>query len=345
MDRSSHRLSVAPMMDRTDRFFRVFLRQISRRSMLYTEMVTHDAALFGDRESLLGFHPVEHPITLQLGGSEPARLAEAAALGEAWGYDEINLNVGCPSDRVQARRFGACLMLDPPLVAECVAAMKARVRVPVTVKHRIGVDEKDSYEDMLAFVDAVAAAGCDTFIVHARKAWLSGLSPRENREIPPLRPADVVRLKRERPWLHVEINGGIHTLEEVEGHLEVVDGVMIGRAVVDTPWQVLGAADSRIFGEEVDPARDPFEVVERFLPFVEEMRSAGHPLYRICRHTHGLFHGMPGSRLWKRRLSEEGSREGAGPEVLERAAAEVREAVRWASRASERAAERAPGGT
>ena len=325
----SHRLSVAPMMDRTDRFFRFFLRQISRHALLYTEMVTHDAVIHGRRDQLLGFDAQEHPIALQLGGCDPARLAEAAAIAQAWGYDEVNLNVGCPSDRVQARKFGACLMKEPELVAECVAAMAGRVSIPVTVKHRIGVDDLDRYEDMLAFVDTVAAAGCDTFIVHARKAWLSGLSPKENRDIPPLRYGEVHRLKAERPGLTVELNGGIRSLDEVAAQLPYVDGVMVGRACVDDPF-FFAEADRRIFGDEAAPIPTRWEVAEAMIPFIEARLEEGHPLGRIVRHTHSLFRGGPGSRPWKQHLAQQAFKAGAGVEVwtagLERVKAAQRDA-------------------
>lgn len=321
-------LSVAPMMDRTDRFCRYFLRLASRHTLLYTEMVTTQAIEHGDVERLLGFDPAERPLALQLGGDDPAALARCAALGEKLGYDEVNLNVGCPSDRVQMGRFGACLMADPGRVAEGVAAMRAAVSLPVTVKHRIGIDEIDRYEDMLAFVDRVAEAGCDRFSVHARKAWLSGLSPRENREIPPLRHAEVYRMKAERPWLEVEINGGILTLDEAAGHLERVDAVMIGRAAIDDPY-LFAEADRRFFGS-AEPIPSRREIVLGLLPFLEKWMERGQKLQTLVRHTHGLFAGQRGARVWRRAISEGAHGPGAGTrtllEALEKIPAEVADA-------------------
>jgi tRNA-dihydrouridine synthase A len=316
-----HPVSVAPMMDHTDRHCRAFLRLLTRRSLLYTEMITTGAVRHGDREHLLGFSPEEHPLALQLGGDDPAALAESARIAWDFGYDEVNLNVGCPSDRVQAGRFGACLMREPAVVARAVEAMRRAVPLPVTVKHRIGVDELDRYEDLLAFVDTVAAAGCDRFIVHARKAWLTGLSPRENRTVPPLRYADVHRLKRERPALAIEINGGITRVEEIREQLAHVDGVMLGRAAYEDPY-VFADVDSCVYG---DPAPPPTrrEVVERLLPYVERWRSRGLPLGRISRHATGLFTGQRGARAWKRHLAENAHKPDAGPEVLEAAMALV----------------------
>jgi tRNA-dihydrouridine synthase A len=312
-------LSVAPMMDRTDRPFRFLLRLLTRRTLLYSEMVTTGAVLHGDRGRLLGFDPEERPLALQLGGDDPRALAAAARIGEELGYDEVNLNVGCPSDRVQLGRFGACLMKEPRRVADCVAAMRAAVALPVTVKHRIGVDGEDRFEDMLAFVDTVAAAGCDRFIVHARKAWLSGLSPRENREIPPLRHEEVHRLKRERSRLAIETNGGIVTLDEARRHLAGLDGVMIGRAACDDPW-LLAGADTVIFGEP-GPGPTRREVIERFLPYVARRRAEGVFLSHLVRGLLGLPHGRPGARAWRRILTERSVVEGAGVEVLVAAAA------------------------
>jgi tRNA-dihydrouridine synthase A len=318
-------LSVAPMMDRTDRFCRLFLRLISRRTLLYTEMVTTQAIEHGDVERLLGFEPAEKPLALQLGGDDPAALARCASIGERMGYDEVNLNVGCPSDRVQQGRFGACLMADPERVAEGVAAMREAVALPVTVKHRIGIDQLDRYEDMLSFVDRVAAAGCDRFSVHARKAWLSGLSPRENREIPPLRYPEVYRLKAERPHLQIEINGGILGLGEAAAHLEQVDAVMIGRAAIDDPY-LFAEADQRFFGDRGEvPSRR--EVVLALLPYLEKWLVRGHKLQTLVRHTHGLFAGERGARVWRRAISEGAHLPAAGPatllSALERIPAEV----------------------
>ncbi|MEX2629198.1 MAG: tRNA dihydrouridine(20/20a) synthase DusA [Tistlia sp.] len=313
-----HRLSVAPMMDWTDRHCRFFLRQITRRALLYTEMVTTGAILHGDRERFLAYDESEHPLALQLGGSDPAALAECARIAEAFGYDEVNLNVGCPSDRVRTGRFGACLMAEPALVGSSVAAMRAATALPVTVKCRIGIDERDGYEDLLAFVDEVAAiGGCGSFAVHARKAWLQGLSPKQNREVPPLRHAEVHRLKRERPDLEIVINGGILSVEAALAHLESVDGAMIGRAAYQDPW-CLAEADRRVFGETA-PAPGRAEVVARLLPYLEAECARGTPLKSMTRHILGLFNGLPGARAWRRHLSEAAHRPGAGPEVVEQA--------------------------
>lgn len=294
-------LSVAPMLDRTDRHFRFVMRQITRHTLLYTEMVVTRAVLHGDRDRLLGYDPVEHPVALQLGGDDPRELAECARIAEGMGYDEVNLNVGCPSDRVQQGAFGACLMKTPDKVARAVEAMRAAVSIPVTVKHRIGVDDLDRYDDMLRFVRVVAEGGADRFTVHARKAWLKGLSPKENREIPPLRHGDVHRLAAEMPHLSIEINGGIRTLDEAEAHLRHVDGVMIGRAAVDTPW-IFAEADRRFFGSDRAPTRE--EVARAVLPYVA--RQASDPrfkLHHVTRHLLQLFAGQPGARAWKQALS------------------------------------------
>jgi tRNA-dihydrouridine synthase A len=310
----SRKLSVAPMMDWTDRHERAFLRVISRRTLLYTEMVTTGAILHGDRDRLLGFDAGEHPLALQLGGSEPADLAACAREGAGRGYDEINLNLGCPSDRVQRGRFGACLMHEPELVADCVAAMIAAVDIPVTVKTRIGVDEQDSYAALQAFVAKIAAAGCRSFTIHARKAWLSGLSPKENREVPPLRYDVVYDLKRDFPDLEIVLNGGVQSLEEAAAHLARVDGVMIGRAAYQSPY-VLAEADRLIFGESAAP-KSREEIVADFLPYVARQRGAGVPLNSMTRHMLGLFNGLPGARAWRRCLAEEAHKPGAGPEVI-----------------------------
>ncbi len=323
------RLSVAPMLDWTDRYCRYFLRLISRHTLLYTEMVTTGAILHGDRDRFLGFDPAEHPLALQLGGSEPEALARCSRLGNDHGYDEINLNVGCPSDRVQSGRFGACLMAEPALVAECVAAMDEASDVPVTVKHRIGIDQHDSYDALCSFVASVAEAGCGTFIVHARKAWLQGLSPKENRDIPPLRYPMVHQLKRDFPHLQFVINGGFKTLAQVREQLVELDGVMIGREVYNNPW-LLAGADRQIFGDDRAPA-SRHAVVRQLLPFIEQERAAGTPLNRISRHILGLFSGRPGARAWRRHLSENAHLPGAGPEVIEQALTRVPEdeAVAW----------------
>lgn len=312
------------MMDWTDRHCRMFHRQLTRHALLYTEMVTADAVRFGDRGRLLGFSPGEHPVALQLGGSDPADLAACARIGEEWGYDEINLNVGCPSDRVQSGRFGACLMAEPELVARCVGAMRDAVRVPVTVKSRIAIDAMEEWPTLEGFVRTVSAAGCTRFIVHARKAWLKGLSPKENRDIPPLRYDLVHRLKAEFPHLDISINGGIRTLDEAATQLAHVDGVMIGRAAYETPY-ILAGADRLIYGEPSDPP-DAHDVVRAMLPYVEDARGRGAPLSAITRHMLGLFQGRPGARAWRRHLSENAHRPGAGPETLLAAAAFVPEA-------------------
>jgi tRNA-dihydrouridine synthase A len=313
-------LSVAPMMDWTDRHCRVLHRTLSRRAVLYTEMLTTGAVLHGDRARLLAFDPSEHPVALQLGGSEPADLAQAARIGEAEGYDEINLNVGCPSDRVQSGRFGACLMREPELVAECMAAIGAAVKAPATVKCRLGVDDQDPEEGLFRLVDICAQAGVRHFVVHARKAWLNGLSPKENRDIPPLDYPLVYRLKRERPELTVVINGGIGSLDEAQAHLAHVDGVMLGRAAYHTP-AVLGEVDARLFGEaEAVSAR---EAVERYRPYVAGELARGVHLAAMTRHMLGLFHGAPGARTWRRILTVEGVKPGAGLEVIDRALAAV----------------------
>jgi len=322
--RRGSKFSVAPMMDWTDRHDRYFLRLISRRVLLYTEMITTGAILHGDRDRFLAFDPAERPLALQLGGAVPEELATCAQLAAERGYDEINLNVGCPSDRVQNARFGACLMADPALVADCVAAMRSAVSVPVTVKTRIGIDEQDGYDDLRAFVETVAAAGCETFIIHARKAWLQGLSPKQNREIPPLHYERVYRLKQDVPSLDIIVNGGIVTLDEAEAHLMHVDGVMIGRAAYQTPY-ILAEADRRFFADgQPPPSRE--EVVSRLLPYVERQVAQGVPVKSITRHILGLFNGLAGARLWRRHLSEAAHRPGAGPEVIEQALARVLEA-------------------
>lgn len=311
------------MMDWTDRHCRFFLRRITRHALLYTEMVTTGAVLHGDRARLLGFDPSEHPVAVQLGGSEPDALAESARIAEAWGYDEVNLNVGCPSDRVQSGRFGACLMAEPELVARLVAAMRAAVRIPVTVKSRIAIDEMEEWPTLERFVRLVSAEGCTRFTIHARKAWLKGLSPKENRDVPPLRHDLVHRLKDEFPHLDIAINGGIRSLDDAAEHIGRVDGVMIGRAAYETPY-LLADVDRRFFGAAGTPPTR-HEVVEAMLAYVEARRAEGAPLSAITRHMLGLFQGLPGARAWRRHLSENAHRPGAGPEILEAAAALVPE--------------------
>jgi tRNA-dihydrouridine synthase A len=287
--KQQHRFCVAPMMDWTDRHCRFFHRLMTRRALLYTEMITAEAVLRGRREMLLAFSPQEHPVALQLGGATPDRLAEAASIGEGYGYDEINLNVGCPSDRVQGGQFGACLMASPDLVARCIAAMRARVRIPVTVKCRIGIDQQDSEADLERFVTTVAEAGCTTFIVHARKAWLEGLSPKENREIPPLDYGRVYRLKQSHPELEIVINGGIETLDDAEQHLQHVDGIMLGRAAYQTPY-ILADVDRRFFADaHAAPSRA--EVLDGLLEYARAHLQRGGRLNNIARHALGLYHG------------------------------------------------------
>ena len=327
--KAHRRLSVAPMMDWTDRHCRAFHRTLTKQALLYTEMVTAPAVIHGDPERLLGFHPVEHPVALQIGGSEPDQLARAARIGADLGYDEINLNVGCPSDRVQSGRFGACLMHEPELVADCMAAIREAVSVPATVKCRIGVDDQDPEQSLFALVDACAAVGVSVFVVHARKAWLKGLSPKENRDIPPLDYALVRRLKRERPHLSISINGGIATLEEAEAHLSdadgvALDGVMMGRAAYHEP-ALLGQADRRLLGG-ASPDVDASEAVDRYKPYLAARLEEGVSLSAMTRHMLGLMHGRPGARAFRRILTVEAIRPGAGLEVVDRALDAVREA-------------------
>lgn len=309
------------MMDRTDRHFRYFMRQITRRTLLYSEMVTSAAILHGDLDHLLGFSPQEKPLALQVGGDNPQDLATCARIAEEFGYDEINLNVGCPSSRVQNGNFGACLMAQPQRVADCVAAMIAATRLPVTVKHRIGIDDLDRYEDMITFVRTVAAAGCRRFTVHARKAWLQGLSPKENRDVPPLRYSDVHRLKQDFPHLWIEINGGLTSLEQVRQQLQWVDAVMIGRAAYDTPY--LFATVDRDFYGEAGPPTSRQAIVEAMCSYCDRWVAQGLKLNQITRHMLQLFAGQPGSRAWKRHLTEQSCRAGAGSDVLRAALAQV----------------------
>ena len=321
MESQHYRFSVAPMMDWTDRHCRVFHRHLTRRALLYTEMLTTGAIIHGDRERLLGFDAVEHPVALQLGGSDPRELAQAARIGEEFGYDEINLNVGCPSDRVKDGRFGACLMAEPELVARCVGAMKAAVSVPVTVKCRIGIDDQDPDVALDTLARAVVASGCDVLIVHARKAWLNGLSPKENRDIPPLDYDRVYRLKRAMADVPVIINGGIPGLDEAKAHLEHVDGVMLGRAAYQEPWRLL-SVDSDIFGEPA-PHATMRDALEAMMPYIERQLARGTRLHSMTRHFVGAFHAVPGARAFRRHLAEQGVKPGAGLEVLRDAIARV----------------------
>lgn len=292
------RISVAPMMDWTTKDYRFFARLFNPNVVLYTEMVTTGAILFGDAKRHLDYNGQEHPIVLQLGGSNPQELATCTKMAEDWGYDEVNLNVGCPSDRVQNNKIGACLMAEPELVAECIHNMQKAVNIPVTVKHRIGIDDMQSYEEMLHFVDTVAATGCTYFVVHARIAILKGLSPKENREVPPLRYEDVYRLKQERPHLTIEINGGIKTFAETQTHLQHVDGVMIGREAYHNPY--LLAELGQLWNLE---APDRFDIMEQMLPYIEQRMAEGAPLSIITRHILGLFQNLPGARKWRQALS------------------------------------------
>jgi tRNA-dihydrouridine synthase A len=313
-DLTKHRrFSVAPMLDWTDRHYRYFARLMSSQALLYTEMVTTGAILFG-KGDYLEYNEAEHPLALQLGGSDPQALAQCARIAEERGYDEVNLNVGCPSDRVQNGRFGACLMAEPQLVADCVNAMQQQVSIPVTVKTRIGIDEQDSYPFLTDFVGKVSEAGCNTFIIHARKAWLQGLSPKENREIPPLDYPRVYQLKRDFPALNISINGGVKRWEDIAEHLSQLDGVMVGREAYQNPY-LLAEVDQRLFGSDKAPLnRD--EVVEAILPYVEQHLQSGGRLNHITRHLTGLYQGVAGGRSWRRYLSENAHKPEAGIEVL-----------------------------
>jgi tRNA-dihydrouridine synthase A len=320
MSRLDHKFCIAPMMEWSDRHCRMLHRLLCDHALLYTEMVTAQAAIRGQRERLLGYDAREHPVALQLGGAEPAALAEAAKIGEGFGYDEINLNAGCPSDRVQSGRFGACLMREPGLVGECVAAMRAAVSLPVTVKCRIGVDDQEPGEALRALIAPCAAAGADTFIVHARKAWLEGLSPKENRDVPPLDYELVYAVKRENPALTIVLNGGIATLDQAEAQLKLLDGVMLGRAAYQSP-AILAEVDARFFG---GAAHTVEAAVEAYLEYVEHQLARGVPLNAMTRHMLGLFNARPGARLFRRHLSENATRPGAGIEVLRDALALVK---------------------
>jgi tRNA-dihydrouridine synthase A len=316
--------AVAPMMDWTDRHCRFFHRQLTRSAVLYTEMITARAIKHGHLQKLLSFDEREQPVALQLGGSEPLVLAEAAKIGEQWGYREINLNVGCPSDRVQGGHFGACLMAEPKLVAECVAAMRNAVSIPVTVKCRIGIDDQDDDADLQTFVETVAATGCNVFIIHARKAWLSGLSPKENREIPPLNYARVHRLKASRPDLRIILNGGLEGIGHGLDNLGDLDGIMLGRAAYHMPWCLM-EADPVFLGTPA-PISSREEVVSAMIDYAPRYLNIGLPLHKITRHMLGLYHGQPGGRIWRQILSTEACRRDAGVEVLHKALATVKEA-------------------
>ena len=319
-----NRLSVAPMMDWTDRHCRYFHRLMAPHARLYTEMVTSAALVHGDRQRLLGFDDAEHPVALQLGGSDPQELAQAARIGADFGYDEINLNVGCPSNRVQSGRFGACLMHEPALVADCFTSMREAVTIPVTIKCRLGVDDQDEYADLQHFIETVAARGCGIFIVHARKAWLKGLSPKENREVPPLNYQRVYQLKRDFPALTILINGGIQSLAEVQTHLVHTDGVMLGRTAYHEPYR-LAELEHALFGT---PLPDRMALIRQMREYTERHLAEGGKLNHISRHLLGLFQGLPGARGWRRHLSENAHRDNADWGVVERSLAPIREPVR-----------------
>ncbi|MEA3291176.1 MAG: tRNA dihydrouridine(20/20a) synthase DusA [Pseudomonadota bacterium] len=309
-------ISIAPMLEYTDRHCRFLLRLFSPNLLLYTEMVPVGALLFGDRGRFLAHDETEHPVVLQLGGSDPEQLAAAARIAADAGFDEVNLNVGCPSERVQSGRFGACLMAEPDLVAKCVSAMQAAVSIPVTVKTRIGIDDRDTFEDLADFVGKVADAGCGTVVLHARKAWLRGLSPKENRSVPPLDYERVYRLKREFPHLSIVLNGGVTTLEQAAAHLAHVDGVMIGREAYHNSW-LLADVERRFFGGRAVAAR--FDILDAYMGYMARQLEAGVYLRHMARHLLGLFHGQPGAKAWRRCLAEKGTRPGAGLEVVEEA--------------------------
>lgn len=313
------------MLDWTDRHCRFFLRLLSQHTLLYSEMVTTGAMLHGDRERLLAYAPAEHPVALQVGGSEPEQLAQCARIAAEWGYDEINLNVGCPSDRVQSGRFGACLMAEPRLVAACIAAMRAAVTLPVTVKTRIGIDQRDSYAELVEFIGRVAEGGCQIFIIHARKAWLQGLSPKQNREIPPLRHDIVYQLKQDFPHLTMILNGGLRTLEQIDQQRRKVDGVMVGRAAYENPYLLAEVEQHFWPAERAIPTRH--QIIRALLPYIEQQLQHGTPLHCMTRHLLGLFQGVPGARAWRRYLSEHVHRPGAEITVLEAALRNVPEAI------------------
>ena len=323
----SRKVSVAPMMGWTDRHARYFLRLITKHTLLYTEMVTtgamlHNKQKVGDQKRFLDYHAAEHPLALQLGGSDPQALALCTQMAEDAGFDEVNLNVGCPSDRVKSGSFGACLMATPELVAECIATMQSRVAIPVTVKCRIGIDDMDGYQGLENFIDTVAQTGCDTFIVHARKAWLQGLSPKQNREIPPLKYDYVHRLKAEKPELTIVINGGIKTMETVHTEIDLVDGVMIGREAYYNPY-LLASVDVDIYSDADAVVKTREQIVHQICEYIDAEQSKGVVLHSITRHILGLYQGCPGARAWRRHLSEYGHRDGADSSVVIAAMAEV----------------------
>lgn len=315
----SRTVSIAPMMGWTDRHARYFLRLITRRSLLYTEMVTTGALINGDHTHFLRFDAAEHPVALQLGGSEPAALAQCSTMAQDAGYDEVNLNVGCPSDRVKSGLFGACLMAQPERVADCIAAMQAQVAIPVTVKCRIGIDDMEGYDALTHFIETVAQTGCSTFIVHARKAWLDGLSPKQNRDVPPLKYDYVYRLKQDMPQLDIVINGGIKTLDECRRHLRSVDGVMLGREAYHNPY-LLAGVDRQLYHDQHAPSLSREEIVENLCDYIDVQMDEGVSLHSVTRHVLGLYQGCPGARSWRRHLSENSHRQGADSSVLRQAA-------------------------
>lgn len=315
----NQRVAIAPMMDWTDRHYRYFMRLISRHVVLYTEMVTTGALLHGDTQRFLAYDDLEHPLILQLGGSDPKALAHCAKLAESQHYDGVNLNVGCPSDRVQSGRFGACLMKEPDLVAQCVTAMQEAVSIPVSVKTRLGVDDMDSYQALAHFIDTVSRAGCESFILHARKAWLKGLSPKQNREVPPLRYDIAEQIKQDFPQLEIIVNGGIKDISSADEEHQNFDGIMIGREAYHNPYALAGI-DQRYYGSQA-PQATRFEIIKSYLPYIEKQLSAGVPLNRITRHILGLFQGVTGAKAWRRTISERAHKKSAGIEVIEAAMA------------------------
>ncbi|WP_151703485.1 tRNA dihydrouridine(20/20a) synthase DusA [Nitrincola alkalilacustris] len=317
-DNVNRRFSVAPMMDWTDRHCRYFHRLLSQHALLYTEMVTTGALIHGNRERFLRYDQAEHPLALQLGGSNPQELAECAQMAQDWGYDEVNLNVGCPSDRVQNNMIGACLMAHPQLVAECLSEMQARVSIPVTIKHRLGIDDMESLEQLRNFIEIVKGSGCSTFIIHARKAILKGLSPKQNREVPPLRYEWVHQIKTDFPELEIIINGGIQTLDQCQQHLEHLDGVMIGREAYQNPYELLSQVDCELYGNN-HRILSRLEIAEAFIPYLEAQLQEGAPLYSVLKHLLGLFHGQRGGKQFRRHISENGHKSGAAIDVYREA--------------------------
>lgn len=315
----NRKLAVAPMLDYTDKHFRYLLRLLSQHTLLYTEMVTTGAVLYGDKQRILEYNPQEHPLALQLGGSDPQALAACAKIAENYGYDEVNLNIGCPSDRVQAGRFGACLMTEPELVAQCVSAMRDSVSIPVTVKTRLGIDQNDSYEFLAQFIDRIAKAGCEVFIIHARNAWLRGLSPKENREIPPLRYDYAQQIKQDFPDLQIVLNGGIKDLTQAYQYLKTFDGIMMGRAICQKPY-LLAEADFKIYNRVGAGPANPHAILKQYLGYVEEQLSKNIPLSHLTRPILGLYHGMPGANAFRRSLSENVHKPKAGANIVAKAA-------------------------